>query len=865
MPNPEQGPENQGVIGTWQTIRLEAPDTLEQIRDAVTTIIGTVVTTLQVISSVLDLLKVFATGLLNPLVALLNALKQRIAQFLQDIRQAGIYIHGDFYSLEGPDFTALRGGFGQYEARMIARLTDRSDPLRPDLSSNAAALAIFLYVDAEIRDLDRILRLLQQIAALFGRRVPTSASQVQVTDLQASYGYEGATIFSFNRGFFKGFLPRTKANDNLLSPYNAVNLTWKMAGASGTPLDVPQIPPAGFLVEFSTVREPLPLLCERPADGVLEGINLPFLGSGRTVVQCEDSEGNPIFLTGGIDSIRVPASLEFNASVNFQGEITPDAVRVFAVRSLADPAPIQLSDLRDGERYYLQRTFFVPFAQNIFFPGKGFGATFEYKDLPYGAEWELAGNKVERVRDDKQPDIYFVRVRAVSKIVKSPTGFQYEVDNTGLRSSPPIVLGRNGVFPSDRGPASAPLELLFPDASTERYLRAVAEALVILALCRTDLPVFLGQAGPLDYPGTSVAKDGRIPAYWADFEGRSRLSTSLEDLASIFLPQLLGRKETSAYYSDSGVIPTVFRARLFAACVSTTNRLFLAGPPNLSARQLAVERAEALLNLRVQFGPNGYEITTESDQPGQSLLELLAEGDLPEGLALGPASLGISGERAAVVAFQDLRSEGALARRPHFFFAASPGKGSADNAPVLYKRTGRTIEKIDFVRNLISAEVYEAARFVLSLALAPVLRPKENGWIAFRLFPQGFPNADRFFDKILALLDALQGAGQAIADTILGYIEFIQARIAQLQALLNQLEALLNQLLRFFAALSPASGLVVTGFGTEGILQGLLSAQSKPTVPPDPNRDAYGGGVVLVAGGLPAQVLSLIQALVKAV
>lgn len=864
MPNPEQGPEEQGAIGTWQTIRLELPDVLEEVRELTSSILGTVATTLQVISSVLDVLKVFATGLLNPLQALLNALKQKIAQFLQDIRQAGVYLHGDFYALEGPDFPALRGGFSEYESRMIARLTDRADPLRPDFSPNTAALAIFFYVQAEVRDIHRILQLLQQIAALFGRRTPRSASQVQVTSLQASYGYQGSTIFSYNRGFFKGFLPRTKVGDNLLSPYNAVNLTWKMAGASGTPLDVPQVPPAGFLVEFSTVREALPLLCDRPADGVLEGLSLSFVGSGRQIVPCEDTEGVPIVLTGGADSIEVPTSLEFNSAVNFLGELKPDAVRVFAVRSLADPAPIQLSDLREGTRYYLQRSFFVPFAQNLFFPGKGFGATFQYKDLPYAAEWELAGNKVKRVRDDKQPDIYFVRVRAVSKVIQSAQGFHYVLDNTSLRATPALVSTAPGVQPSDRGPSSATLELLFPDASTEKYLRAVAEALAVLVLCRTDLPVFEGKAGPLQFPSTAVARDGRVPVYWADFDGSARLSTNLESLAEIFLPQLLGRKEPSAYFADAQVLPSVFRTRLFSACIGTTNRLFLKGPPSLEARQLAVSQADPLLNLRISFTGNGYQITTDPDQPGQTLLELLTESDLPQGLALSPESLGISGERAAVVATESTRSQAVLARQPHFFFAQKASRGSADRSPVIYKRTGRRIEKIDFVRNIISAEVYESARFVLQLATAPVLRPKENGWIAFRLFPQGFPSADRFFDKILALLDSLEGAIQSIADTILGYIEFLQARIAQLQALINQLQILLDQLLRFFAALSPASGLIVAGLGTSGILGGLLGAQNKPHQTGNPLRASFGGGAVLVVGGLPAPVITLIQALVKA-
>lgn len=858
MANPEQGPVDNGPAGTWQTLRIEAPDFLEVAREAVTGVVGTLVSTLQVLSSVLEILKANATGLLDPLVAVLQALRSLLQNMLLDIRQAGVYLHGDFYALEAPDFKSLLGGFDAYQARMVARFTDPSDPNRPVFSEDTAALAIFLYAQADIRRVDLILSLLQKIATLFGRRPPRSPAQTIVNNLQATYGYEGASIFSYNRGFFKGFLPRTQVKDNLASPYNAVNLTWKMAGPQGTPLDLPQIPPAGFIVEFSTISVPLPILCERPADGTLEGIDVPSVGDGRVVVQVEDMTGLPLFLSGGLDTIQVEEGLQYNDPVTANG-LAPDAVRVFAVRSLADPAPIQLSDLKEDGRYYLQRSFFVPFSQNMFFPGRGFGATFQYKDLPYSAEWERDGDKVRRVRDDKQPELYHVRVRAVSRDIKSVDGFQYILDNSSLRSSPPIALLTQDAVPSDSGPLSSRLELIFPDASTERYLRAVAEALAVLVLSRSDLPVLRGKTGTLNYPGPGVTADGQLAVYWSDFSSKARTPTSLESIAQVFLPRLLGRREPSAYFSEAAA-PPVFRSRTFAACLNLTNRLFQAGPPSLPARQLAVQRAQALLDLRVTFTATGYQVTTTPNQPGQTLLELLGESDLPEGLAISPASMGISGDRASVTALLELRSEGSLARRPGFFM--SPAGGSADNSPILYKRVGRQVQQVGFVRNVLSEEVYESAKFVLELATSPAIRPKEDGWLAFKLLPQGFPSAERFIDKILALLDSVEGSSNSLAETILGYLDFIEARIRQLQALLNQLQALLDLFLRFFAMIQPTSGLIVTGFGTSGLINGLLSAENKP-LPSFQDRDSYGGGVVFVAGGLPAPILEVIRKLFK--
>jgi hypothetical protein len=128
----------------------------------------------------------------------------------------------------------------------------------------------------------------------------------------------------------------------------------------------------------------------------------------------------------------------------------------------------------------------------------------------------------------------------------------------------------------------------------------------------------------------------------------------------------------------------------------------------------------------------------------------------------------------------------------------------------------------------------------------------------------GLPELDRFFDKILALLRSIQAAIDSIAETIRRYIEFLQSRLRELQAFLNKINALIQRLLRFFFSITPAAGLILVAEGTQGVISGLIASQNKPTNPPATERDSYGGGVILVAGGIPNIVLDLFRALFAA-
>lgn len=874
MANPEQGPQQQGIVGEWQTVSLAVPDFLEPAREAIDTFFSTLINILNILVQVLEVLKVFATGLLDPIIAVVEQIQRLIEAVLNDLRQAGLYIHGDFYVLEGADFEQLRGGFLQYERRMLNRLSNTSDPNRPDISEFSTVIAVFLYAGTDIRGVNRIVQLITSLLNLFNRRVPVPRLQNQVYNVQATYGYDGATIFSYNKSFFRGF--RARGNDdginNPAEPYNAVNLTWQMAPNPGKLFpDIPSSPPAGFLVEFSTTRLGLPLVYERPIEGTTETLELTNPLAKREAAQLIDEEGNPIYLTGGADQIKVEGPIDFNDRVAFaSGGTQPDATRVYAIRTLADPAPIPLNFLQDGDDYYLQRTFFVPVAQGVFFSGRQYGATFTFDQMPFAAEFEERGGRIFRINDTRRPEQFFVRVRAVTRAIRSETDWQYLLNESVLRDRDgpvaPIAKAPDVDF-NDRGPSSDVAEILFPDASTELWLRAVSEALALLVLARADLAILRGTEGPLDFPAQpgQTTVSGVIPTQWGQFSGNARLETQLEDIAKFMMPQLVGRRQVRKYFDESGVDPATFRRKLFINVINTTNRLFSKNTPPLATRQLAVDRAESLLNYRIIFEEQGFFTTLDPNiDGGVSLLELLTSDDPTQGIGVNPSSLGVKAERTQGLLSFQTRQGSVLPRGPHFFEAAQPNSdivvGSVDNVPVVYTRQASTIQDIGFVRNLVPDEVYEAAAFVLQLAVGPQVSPQENGWIAFRLFPQGIPAIDRFFDQILALLRSIQAAIESIAETIRRYIEFLQSRILELQAFLNRINALIQRLLRFFFSITPASGLVLVAPGTQGIISGLVSATNKPIEPNPAERDSIGGGVVLLAGGIPNIALDIFRA-----
>jgi len=870
--NPEQG---EGALdqvgGTWGTIEFVVPDFLEPTRDAVNAFFTVLINILNILLGILEILKVFVGAFLDPVIALIETLLDLIQQILNDLRNAGLYIHGDFYIVAGPDFKELRGGFQAYEQRMISRFVDRRDPNRPNISNNSTCIAVFLYTGADISNVQRVIRLLQGILQLFNQTPPPIRTVGQVTGLSAKYGLDGASVLTYKEGLFQTFRKPG------LPPFNAVNLTWSMAPVPGNFLtNFAQFAPTGFIIDVSTVQAPLELRVDKQVD--LNRMELTQAPPKIFTSIAVDSEGVPLQLTGGADQLEVQSNVQFNFNSKSNEAVKDGMVRAYTAKSLASQAPIDLSQLKDGSKYYIQRSFYVPRSQSAFYPGRGYGHTLNFAELPLDADWELDGNGKVKRGADVQPTSYFVRVRAVSKNVTKLDDYRYNIDSTNL-DQPSVVIPyvNKDLTPGDFGDVSFPLEISFPNETTNDFVLCVVEALALLVLARADLDVLLDSNGnSITFDNLGGAKDADnqpIQANWGSFVPKARKATGLETKGQALLPRITGRRKSSSYFNRNGVDPVKFRRNLRKAVLQLANELIADNNPPESLQKLVVSRCQPLLDFT--WGGAGFQLQPPEELIGMGILDSLSDTSSLYGVALNPVSLGYGSDNQNTDAYLNLcrrqdrpGTEGRIFPGPGFFYNPNKGaianKSSVEFAPVLYLRSGGP-DAFDppfaeYIRNLIPDDVYVAATFALQVAAGPAMQPQEQGWIAIRLFPQGLPDVDRFFDQLLALLKSIQAAVQGLADLITKYIEMLQSRILELQAFLNRINHIIQQLLNLFISIPPASGLVVVASGTDGVLSALVNSDNKPFDPPE----TIGGGVVLLAGGLPTIALELFKALFSA-
>jgi len=189
----------------------------------------------------------------------------------------------------------------------------------------------------------------------------------------------------------------------------------------------------------------------------------------------------------------VPASMTYNWGIK-DGALVDGATRVYGLLgSGRTPIPIDL--LKNGDDYYLQRTFWVsPKAVG------GAFATGEYSILLKGEEMPRAahvvadsGGELQFVDDGPAATLY-VRVATCSKAVANSGAFRYQFqEGTKSITGQPIQVGvssdgvEEGKSPTDIGSFSNPQQIVFANTNTKEYLDALRVALLVLVLVRPDL------------------------------------------------------------------------------------------------------------------------------------------------------------------------------------------------------------------------------------------------------------------------------------------------------------------------------------------------------------------------------------------
>jgi hypothetical protein len=836
---------------SWITAELSLEPLLRPIYPVLETIDGVLsalIAILNVVQKILDIIKIFLFGLLDPIRALIELIIEEIRRIIQDLRQIGLYLAGDWELIDPKNaFSDVLGGYAAYEQRMVARLLDTTDPNRPNFSSSSVALGVFLYVSSG--DISAIIHAVRAIMKLFGRGdlLGRKAPYATPTAPQIAYGSSAAGISSFRT------LGKTFASD---AP-NTVSVSWTMpSGTAKVPFKNPS--PKGFLIHVSTSESGLEVLA------VTSNPTSPNPVTPNKIIGgvVDPVTGSPLRLFGGIADLGASDNPE-----DYEGVEQSDNAQapLLLLRKDQNTPLIKPSTLKPsgGGPPLLGNTYFVKMSnlspQRIG-GGARFTAVLRVEDLPLDASFQGGSDGFAEVVGSPAPaQNYWVRVRAlnsdyadfisffgVSGTLFSPGSMYesdvriYQITNSDIKQAATqngVVLPQTSGKPSttevsfkDLTSASGPGVITVPTGSQLAYQQAYQAALVLAILCRADLTE--------ETPDNT--KNVHAEGFALGFEGAVRGALGRLQIGQDFF------KETR---------PQVFQEKL--------KKLVLSLPPNSPPSGVVESILESCQDL-LEFTWNKID----SGYPELTILESIGIGGNPDetsGIGANPfcRTLPKRNLRASYASIATTGNSAGPIRRPSFVDSPATGRigwlegtGSADLSPILFNdQSART--PVRYVRNAVfeyqDQALLNQASIVLRVALAAYALPAEDGgWLAIRLMPQALVPLDQLLTKIDRFLQGVLDGLQGIIDQIIRYIESVQARIYQLQALLELIRALLRSINLF--QLPSLSALVLVENGTGGLTTGLITSENKP----QDDANDYGAGVVAIAGGIPTVLLELL-------
>ena len=908
-----------GVDGQWGTLSFEVPDFLEQARDSINSVTDILITALDIVLAALKLGKAYLIAFLNPIAALVQALIDELEGLLRDFQQLGLYMTGDWKLLDFP-FRDLKGGFAGYERRMIGRLTDRSDPTRPDLPPTSMVLAIFFYLSVDISDIQRLIRFILQLVKFFNQSyLPGGPPVPVITDIK--YDIDSATILqpmSMSEYFQK---------PGATTPPNIAQVKWVVNSPDRSPFNpFPAIPSDGFLVTVSTVKDGIQVVYDRPVgNGKVDDVTGEKIQERETGV-VRDMLGRPVVLHGGFDMIDgMDTRLCYNTAIESK-KLKDGSSRIYGL--LPGGVPVPLEALAKG---YFQRTFFVPLANvtSQWLAGNEYILTLRAKDMPLIGSLVTNSDSTISITGGIPAATVYVRVASCTKeIGQQKQLYKYDFNSMipaleakGLMPSVPMTTGAEV---SDVSMPSEAKAVTFPNAFTKDYLIALQTALVVLFLSRPDLVPLDELGGVLSDEQKKGVASGALVLNHVALErcGLERLQ---------YLAGLL-YADYSQKVEQRGVPVGKFRKDLLAQVRRVASDIYAKTGPMPAVEEAIVRQTKELrettwAKILKEVHP---ELSTNTDWD-RTILESLQSKVTWQGPALNPYSAGLSEQSAnalmyipglvqdrlpqmmevevgaqdgsymtptdvpasvadafmvnlspsLVPTYEKFRNKDGSITVPDKYsetlhaLATTPRKeGSADLSPV-FVYNGRILSQLQstetqitsretgvfYIRGLLAnamgGDILRQSAIALSIAGAAMTRPIADGeWLTLRFFDT-FPSFSEFLQEFINWMKAVAASIQSVVDAILKYIEFIEARIIDIQQLIQRINALLQSMLGFAFKIPECSALFITARGTDGILTGLTSAKDKPTDSPL----AYGAGIAVVIPAGPAFIMDMLRAI----
>lgn len=787
-------------------------DKIEPVLNPVLSVIDATITVLNIAQKILNIIKAFLIGILDPLRPIVEAIIAEIRALINDLRQLGFYIHGDWDLFDSKTyFEDLLGGYAKYEQRMLGRLLDTRDPGRPDFSPQSSVIGLFLY--ATSGDVGVLIEIIKKIVDFFG--------QQQLMGDASPFPPPQTPEVLYSSENFLG-MPIYVETDKLKERPSKISVTWTYPQSAGTAfLTGPA--PSSYIIHVSTIPDGFNVIALQPKDDTSKDVSNLQVVTGAVVDPITNSA---LRIYGGLDDL-----------LTYTNQDDPRAPRLYLSTNpnspLIDPALLE----KNGEKIF-GKSFSVGVG---FFDKMAAGtpvtALLNVADLPKTADI-VDDNGKAGLANIRESDVFYIRVRActeestgtLKEPIQNPLPI-YSVREAEIRSiRSGVVLAKTNAKKYTK--ASSVGVAKIPSEKTLSYQKAVQTAIAIMILCRVGF-----QKQP--YEGVfsrNTYKEGG--------------ETGLE---------ILGRPLLQKYDVDdslyNGNDPWGFRKKverivnLIQADLQKTS-----APPDTVLDSLE----ESINTLNNTLLPSDY-----FEEP-LTVLEALQVKNKSLGFGANPYCRSITKKVLKELYLSDYDS--GPSREPSFYLMRNLAEdqidvwmismGSGDYSPIMYNDSTEAGIRPVFLRNWFIEEesLLEAAQKILGVA-GVTRSSKDGSWITVRFLPQAFPEAEAILDKLEDFLEGILDSLEGIADKIIAIIESIQARIYQLQAILEYIKSLLESLVNF--ALPGVAGLVLVEDGTAGIAGALVSSGNKPISSPTD----YSAGVVVVAGGLPTILLDILAAI----
>ena len=703
--------------GEWGTLSLTPPTAaLNDILAPINSVADFIIAVLDIALLALNLVKTILRSYLDPVVSLVQAIVDELLALARSLEGIGIYFAGDWDLLSYP-FEDLKGGFANYERRMIARLTDRTDPTRPDVSSSIQTFAGFLYLSVDGAEIHRLLALMSQLERLFNVSFKPKSPLPTPTITNVIYGSDATSILNFDS------LVNLVRFDP--TPPSIARISWKVnPPTTENPLKpFPPLPPKYYLITVSTIPDGIKLYYDRPrSDTDTKAAQDGKKAQPREYGPVLDRRGVPVVLYGGAQMLAFDkATFGWDSSVDSNGNVLAGRARVYGVMDAANNSIIPLEHLvydqpvtQSGggtafqSTVLWQKTFTVdPIETSLQWATDEFTFDLNLDDLPYHATVEMVNGKTQ-IKGIHRPSTYYVRVATTGpSSINSDAEFEslrnrfiYNLESQAAKenataSGQPFIV--NVGKEEDAGQAfvlsewSEPKTLTFSNASTRDYLDAVRAALAVLVLCRVDLTVIDELADLVEAGVLEAAKDGKrmLP----DVALKATNLEQYRHLLDFVYPDF-----TRAVKAKGGT-PAAFRKDLLDRVTQLATDLYQTTGPMPAAEAAVVAATETLRSVKWseiladRRGATNQFVQDLNGTNDMTLLQSLGEvgpdgttGGATEdrGLALNPYGIGVSDIRmsdlflffsGSDILFRD--------RSPHFIELGVAGGAFSDEWKLL--------------------------------------------------------------------------------------------------------------------------------------------------------------------------------------